>query len=101
MAGAEARPLAGGDEAADLAASQRDTVGTAIELSSRDAFRLGIGIGGALMILGGVISGIWVQNPRRRGPEREVPRAVAAGECARCEQGVPHVHEPEPAEVPA
>jgi EmrB/QacA subfamily drug resistance transporter len=101
VASAEKRPLAGGDEAADLATSQRDTVGTAIELSSRDAFRLGIGIGGGLMIVGGVISGIWIVNPRRPGPEREVPRAAAAGECARCEQGIPHVHEPEAVEVPA
>jgi EmrB/QacA subfamily drug resistance transporter len=101
VASAQSRPLAGGDEAGELAAAQRDTVGEAIELSSRDAFRLGVGIGGGLMIVGGAISGIWIVNPRRPGPEREAPRAVAAGECARCEQELPHVHEPEPVEAPA
>ncbi|HYU16054.1 MAG TPA: MFS transporter [Candidatus Acidoferrum sp.] len=80
---AKSRPLAGGDEAKRLSGSERDTVGTAIESSSRDAFHLALVIGGCLMIAGGLTSAIGIQNPRRRPAPTPVPRAVTAGECAR------------------
>ncbi len=80
---AKSRPLAGGDEAKRLSDSTRATVGTAVESSSRDAFRLAMGIGACLMFAGGITSALGIQNPRRRPAPTPVPRAVTAGECAR------------------
>jgi hypothetical protein len=38
-------------------------VGAAIEVSSRDAFHLAVGIGAILMFAGGLTSAIGIQNP--------------------------------------
>ncbi len=84
VSSAKSRPLAGGDEAKRLPASERDTVGAAIESSSQDAFHLAAAIGALLMFAGGVTSALGIQNPRRRPePAAPVPRAATAGECAR------------------
>jgi hypothetical protein len=40
-------------------------------------------VAGWLMILGGVVAGIWLRNPKREGTY-EAPGAVTAGECAHC-----------------
>ncbi len=50
----------------DLAAAEADRVHTASVDASTSAFHLGILIGGILMIVGGTVSGLWIQNPRRR-----------------------------------
>ena len=93
VSSAKSRPLAGGDEAQTLPASERSTVGSAIETSSRDAFRLAAGLGAALMFAGGLISALGIENPRRRpGVVSPTPAAAAAGECAR----VARVRDPEP-----
>ena len=86
-------PLAGGDEAAKLSGSERSTVGTAIEDSSRDAFRLAAAIGACLMFAGGLTAALGIRNPRRR-PDfaPPVPRATPAGECGRAAR----VRDPEP-----
>jgi hypothetical protein len=39
-------------------------------------------VNGVLMIIGGVVAGIGIQNPKRRD-EQIAPRAAPAGECAR------------------
>jgi Major Facilitator Superfamily len=81
---AKSRPLAGGDEAKRLTGSERSTVGSAIEESSRDGFRLAMLIGALLMFAGGLTSAVWIQNPRRKPAiEPPPPRAATAGECAR------------------
>jgi EmrB/QacA subfamily drug resistance transporter len=81
---AKSRPLAGGDEADKLSSSERDSVGGAIEASSRDAFQLAALIGACLMVAGGLTSGVGIQNPRRRPAIRPAPaRAATAGECGR------------------
>jgi hypothetical protein len=36
------------------------------------------------MIVGGVIAGIGLRNPRETPGERQAPLAATAGECARC-----------------
>jgi hypothetical protein len=83
----------------NLPAAEARRVETAAAASSEHAFHLGIGFGGVLMIVGGVIAGIGLRNPRRR-EEREAPRAAPAGECARCAEeghsGRHHEHDPEP-----
>src|SRR5436189_2801582 len=93
VSAAKSRPRACGDEAQTLPASERSTVGSAIETSSRDAFRLAAGLGAALMFAGGLISTLGIENPRRRpGVVSPTPAAAAAGECAR----VARVRDPEP-----
>jgi EmrB/QacA subfamily drug resistance transporter len=92
VASAKSRPLAGGDEAARLSGAERSTVGTAIELSSRDAFRVAAAIGACLMFLGGLTAAVGIQNPRRPEADQQVPLAAAAGECARAAR----IRDPEP-----
>ncbi len=49
--------------------------------ASTSAFHLGVGIAGALMILGGIASGVGIRNPRRRAPGDAGPAApLAAGD---------------------
>ncbi len=48
---------------------------------STDAFHLGIAIAGALMILGGIVSALGIENPRQRGEAFPTRGAAAAGEC--------------------
>jgi EmrB/QacA subfamily drug resistance transporter len=93
VSSAGSRPLAGGDEVQGLSGSERATVGSAIEQSSRDAFHLAAVLGACLMFAGGLISAIGIQNPRR-GPvvTPHATRAAAAGECGR---GAPF-HDAEP-----
>jgi EmrB/QacA subfamily drug resistance transporter len=92
VASAKSRPLAGGDEAARLSGAERSSVGTAIELSSRDAFRVAAAIGACLMFVGGLTAAVGIQNPRRPEAEQQVPLAAAAGECARAAR----IRDPEP-----
>jgi EmrB/QacA subfamily drug resistance transporter len=49
--------------------------------ASTSAFHLGVGIAGALMIAGGVVSGLGIENPRRRVEAVPAGGAAAAGEC--------------------
>jgi EmrB/QacA subfamily drug resistance transporter len=84
VSSSKSRPLAGSEEASNLPASDQATVGPAIESASKDAFHLVALLGACLMIAGGITSALWIQNPRRRPRPVPVPRAAAAGECARC-----------------
>jgi EmrB/QacA subfamily drug resistance transporter len=73
VADAKKRPLTG--EVPDsVPPTERRTVEDALKDASVTAFRVGIGIGGALVVLGGIVSALGIRNPRR-----EV--AVAASEC--------------------
>ena len=49
--------------------------------ASTDAFHLGIAIAGALMILGGIVSGFGIVNPERRLETVPAGGAAPAGEC--------------------
>jgi hypothetical protein len=58
------RPLSGGVPA-------RPELDGAVEAASVRAYRLGLGVGGGLMMLGGVISLLGIVNPARpRAPQR-------------------------------
>jgi hypothetical protein len=84
VSSAKSQPLASGDTAGNLPASERDTVGTAIETSSKDAFHLAALIGACLMFAGGLTSALGIQDPRRRPAIAPPPtRAATAGECGR------------------
>jgi EmrB/QacA subfamily drug resistance transporter len=88
----------------DLAAAEADRIDAATTDGSEKAFHLGLGLAGGLMIIGGAIAGVGIENPRRRD-EHEAPRAAPAGECARCAEdghdGRHAEHEEERAATPA
>jgi EmrB/QacA subfamily drug resistance transporter len=82
VAKAKDKPL-GAADTADLAATEAATVDDAVTDASTKSFHLGLAAGGILMIIGGVIAGIGLRNPRRE-TEYEAPGAATAGECAHC-----------------
>jgi MFS family permease len=79
---AKQQPL-GVPDTGDLASEEANRVRTAATDASETGFHLGLGLAGALMIVGGVIAGIGIENPKRK-TEYEAPAAAPAGECAHC-----------------
>lgn len=77
---AKRQPL-GRPKTADLASVEAARVGAAAAGASTSAFHLGVGIAGLLMILGGVVSGFGIENPRRLVEAVPTRGAAAAGEC--------------------
>jgi MFS family permease len=49
--------------------------------ASTDAFHLGMLISGLLMIVGGIVSGLWIENPERPTEAYPSRGSAAAGEC--------------------
>jgi hypothetical protein len=70
-------------ETEGLAPAEAEEVEAAATDGAESAFHLAMVVNGVLMIVGGVVAGIGIQNPRRRD-EQITPRAAPAGECARC-----------------
>ena len=95
---AKAQPLAV-PKTGDLAAADAARIGPAAEDASTSSFHLGIFIAGLLMIAGGIVAGVGIENPRRRIEAVPTRGAAAAGECGHG----PHADEPAPAgsEAPA
>jgi EmrB/QacA subfamily drug resistance transporter len=79
---AKQKPL-GAAETAQLPAAQAKEVDAAVTNASEQSFHMGLGFAGMLMIVGGVIAGIGLRNPRREA-EYDPPGAAPAGECAHC-----------------
>jgi hypothetical protein len=103
---AERKPL-GAAETAGLRQDDASVVDEAITSASEDAFHLAMGLAGALMIVGGVIAGVGIVDPRRplKSEPENVPRAAAAGECGRASEPgppgpVPGTLAPDPAGAP-
>ncbi|HEY8641110.1 MAG TPA: hypothetical protein VIL53_11445, partial [Solirubrobacterales bacterium] len=69
----------------------------AVDDASVSGFHLGMGVGGGLMIVGGLISAVGIQDPKRRRKPEPAPRAVQAGECGRAT--VSDLGEPVPGEL--
>ncbi len=65
----------------NLPAAEADRVHTASVDASTSAFHLGILIGGVLMIIGGAVAGLGIENPRHRVTAVATRGAAAAGEC--------------------
>jgi EmrB/QacA subfamily drug resistance transporter len=82
---AKADPLPAPDTGG-LPSPEASEIDSAAIAAAEQGFHLGIGVGAGLMIAGGAIAGIWIQNPRPgEEPEtRQAPLAATAGECARC-----------------
>lgn len=72
-------PFAGVD-LTGVSEADREALGPAIADASESGFHLGMGIGGALLITGGLISAIWIRNPPRpaRGPAELASEPAAA-----------------------
>ncbi|HEX2360129.1 MAG TPA: MFS transporter [Solirubrobacterales bacterium] len=81
---AKADPLPAPDTGA-LPPSEADPIDSAATVAAEDGFHLGIGVAAGLMVLGGVVAGIGLRNPRREEGREEprVPLAATAGECSR------------------
>jgi EmrB/QacA subfamily drug resistance transporter len=79
---AKQRPLSVPDTGG-LAAEEASRIEGAATDAAESGFHLGLGLAGGLMVVGGVIAGIGIQNPRRK-TEYEAPAAAPAGECAHC-----------------
>ena len=69
-------------ETGDLAAEEAGQVGAAAADGAESAFHLAMVVNGVLMIVGGIVAGFGIQNPKRT-EEHIAPRAAPAGECAR------------------
>jgi EmrB/QacA subfamily drug resistance transporter len=80
---ARAAGLAGTDVPRGVPKSEQDRIEPAIDDASVSGFHLGMGVAGGLMILGGLISAVGIQDPKRRRRPETAPRAVQAGECGR------------------
>jgi EmrB/QacA subfamily drug resistance transporter len=76
-----------------LSSQEADRTDAAATDGAESAFHLAMVVNGVLMIVGGVVAGFGIQNPRRTDPQI-APRAAPAGECARCPE--PEA-QPEPA----
>ena len=66
---------------AGIPEADADRVVQAAADASTSSFRLGIGIAGILMILGGIVAGIGVQNPQRKVSSYPSRGTATAGEC--------------------
>ncbi len=77
---AKAQPLAVPKTGA-LPPAQADVVRAASVEASTSAFHLGILIAAILMILGGIASGLGIEDPKRRVEAVPTRGAAAAGEC--------------------
>jgi EmrB/QacA subfamily drug resistance transporter len=80
VAKAKEQPLAVPDTDA-LRPFQAERVRAAAADASTSSFHLSVGIAGALMILGGIVAGLGIENPRRRVEAVPTRGAAAAGEC--------------------
>jgi EmrB/QacA subfamily drug resistance transporter len=72
------RPDVGG-----LPPAQATEVDSATAAGAEDGFHLAMMTAGTLMIIGGVVAGIFLRNPPRE-TAYDSPRAAPAGECAHC-----------------
>jgi EmrB/QacA subfamily drug resistance transporter len=75
---AKARPLSGRPET-PLPPRERGVVTNAIDDASIDSFRVGMGVSGALVIIGGVISLAGIVNPRRTVRCADCPGGALTG----------------------
>ncbi len=95
---AKAQPLAV-PGTSKLPPPQAARVSSASADASTSAFHLGIGIAGLLMIVGGAVAGIGIENPRRRVEAIPAGGAATAGECghsADCDSAEPSLPAAEP-----
>jgi EmrB/QacA subfamily drug resistance transporter len=94
---AKSRPLTT-STADDARPGERRALRDVFEDASVSAFRVGMGVSGALVVMGGVISAVGIRNPRRAVAAAECPGGAICGaseEVGRDEAG--ETRRPEPA----
>lgn len=64
---------------AGVPASEKQEVHAALVDASVHAFRIGLGIGGALVVLGGLVALVGIENPRRKVPCTDCPGGALQG----------------------
>ena len=77
---AKEKPLAV-PETERLSAAEAGRLTAAADDASTSSFHLGIGIAGLLMIAGGIVAGVGIENPKRRVEAYATRGTAAAGEC--------------------
>jgi EmrB/QacA subfamily drug resistance transporter len=90
---AKDRPLTT-DAAGEVRGPQRARLQSAMEDASVSAFHAGIGVSGALVILGGLISALWLRNPRREVSAAECPGGAICGASEELARDLPRVRLP-------
>jgi EmrB/QacA subfamily drug resistance transporter len=78
---AKSNPLVPPDTS-DLPPQEAQSVDAAATDGAESAFDMAMVVNGVLMILGGIVAGVGLRNPKRV-EEQIAPRAAPAGECAR------------------
>ena len=79
---------------------ERAEVKRALEDASESAFRLGLGIGAGLVLAGGIVSLLGIQNPRRSVPCEDCPGGALVG-ASRDVGRLPELELPGPEPAPA
>jgi len=100
VAEAKKRPLTT-DVPSDVPPRERGDLKNAFEHASVSAFRVGIGIAGGVVVLGGVISALGIRNPRRKVAAADCPGGAICGASVELAKDLPHVRLPRPAGEPA
>jgi EmrB/QacA subfamily drug resistance transporter len=93
---ARKRPLAT-DVPASVRGPERRKLENALKDSSVTAFRLGIGIAGGIVILGGLVSAAGIRNPRRKVAAADCPGGAICGASEEVAKDLPHLRIPQPA----
>jgi hypothetical protein len=100
LADARKRPLAT-DVPSSVRGPERRKLENALEDSSVSAFRLGIGIAGGIVILGGLVSVAGIRNPRRKVAAADCPGGAICGASEEVANDLPHLRIPQRAGEPA
>ncbi len=100
VAQAKRRPLTT-SAARDVAGSQRAQVRDALEHASVSAFRLGMGLAGGVVVMGGVVSALGIRNPRRKVAAAACPGGAICGVSEEVARDLPRARLPERAREPA
>lgn len=74
------RPLAAPELPRGVPAGQRRTVNAAVDDASTSAFHLGMTISAGLVLLGGLMSAVGIQNPKRKVDAADCPGGQLAGQ---------------------
>jgi MFS family permease len=97
---AKKRPLAT-DVPASVRGPERRRLEDALEDSSVSAFRVGIGIAGGIVILGGLVSAAGIRNPRRKVSAADCPGGAICGASEEVAKDLPHISLPQRTGEPA
>ena len=90
---AKKRPLTT-EVPSDVPPRERGDLKNAFEHASVSAFRVGIGIAGGIVVLGGVISALWIRNPRRKVAAADCPGGAICGASEELAKDLPRVQLP-------